>query len=99
MSRDNATTPEASTDDPDLTFAIIESFQVNVVGQILFTDCFLGWEFSTYGASVLSLLELDQEERIDPMSKVFPRVRNLLKTHLIKNLSGFYPDFIWIELG
>jgi len=49
-------------------------YLVNVVGQILFTDCFLGWEFSTYGASVLSLLELDDEERIDPMSKVFPRV-------------------------
>ena len=71
----------------DLTFAIIESFQVNVVGQILFTDCFLGWEFSTYGASVLSLLELDDEERIDPMSKVFPRVRNFLDTHFIQILA------------
>ena len=75
--------PETRTDDPDLTFAIIESFQVNVVGQILFTDCFLGWEFSTYGASVLSLLELDDEERIDPMSKVFPRVRNIFQNKLL----------------
>jgi len=49
-------------------------YLINVVGQIIFTDCFLGWEFSTYGANVLSLIELDTEERIDPMSKVFPRV-------------------------
>ena len=32
-------------------------YLVNVVGQIFFTDCFLGWEFSTYGVSTLTLLE------------------------------------------
>jgi len=49
-------------------------YLVNVVGQIFFTDCFLGWEFSKYGVSAASFTELDEEERVDPMSKVFPRV-------------------------
>jgi len=49
-------------------------YLVNVVGQIIFTDCFLGWEFTTYGVQAASMLELDQEERRDPMSRVFPRV-------------------------
>jgi hypothetical protein len=30
---------------------------VNVIGQIFFTDCFLGWEFSQYGVSAVTLLE------------------------------------------
>ena len=32
-------------------------YLVNVVGQIFFTDCFLGWEFSTYGVNTASFLE------------------------------------------
>ena len=32
-------------------------YVVNVVGQIFFTDCFLGYEFSTYGVSAASFLE------------------------------------------
>jgi hypothetical protein len=34
---------------------------------------FLGYEFSTYGVSAASFLEEQPEERIDPMSRVFPR--------------------------
>ena len=34
-------------------------YLVNVVGQIFFTDCFLGWEFSKYGVSAASFTELD----------------------------------------
>lgn len=51
-------------------------YLVNVVGQIFFTDCFLGYEFSIYGVSAASFLEenIDQHERIDPMAKVFPRM-------------------------
>jgi len=49
-------------------------YLLNVVGQIIFTDCFLGWEFSNYGVQAVSLLELDPEQRSDPMSKVFPRL-------------------------
>ena len=32
-------------------------YVVNVVGQIFFTDCFLGYEFSTYGVNAASFLE------------------------------------------
>ena len=49
-------------------------YLVNVVGQIFFTDCFLGYEFSTYGVSAASFVELEEQGRTDPMSKVFPRV-------------------------
>ena len=45
---------------------------INVVAQIWLTDMFLGYEFSTYGVSVAALLE--QDDRADPMSRVFPRV-------------------------
>jgi len=47
---------------------------INVVGQIFFMDFFLGGEFTTYGTDVLSMTELQQEERDDPMSRVFPKV-------------------------
>jgi len=46
---------------------IINLFQVNVIGQIFFTDCFLGYEFSLYGVSAVSLLEEKPEDRIDPV--------------------------------
>jgi len=49
-------------------------YLVNVVGQIFFTDCFLGYEFSTYGVSAASFVEMEEEGRTDPMSRVFPRV-------------------------
>jgi hypothetical protein len=50
---------------------------VNVVGQIYLMDFFLGGEFTTYGsdvANLLSMTEQEQEQRIDPMAKVFPKV-------------------------
>lgn len=47
---------------------------VNVVGQIFFMDFFLDGEFSTYGSDVVRFTEMEPEERIDPMSKVFPKV-------------------------
>ena len=34
---------------------------------------FLGYEFSTYGVNAASFLGQQPEDRIDPMSKVFPR--------------------------
>lgn len=46
----------------------------NVVFQIFFTDMFLGYEFSTYGVNAASFVGQQPEDRIDPMSKVFPRV-------------------------
>ncbi|XP_051153951.1 innexin inx2 [Leptopilina boulardi] len=47
---------------------------INVIGQIYFVDFFLDGEFSTYGSDVLKFTEMEPEQRIDPMSRVFPKV-------------------------
>ncbi|GAB6026226.1 hypothetical protein CHUAL_012433 [Chamberlinius hualienensis] len=47
---------------------------INVIGQIYFTDKFLGGEFTTFGTKVLQFTETDQESRIDPMVRIFPRI-------------------------
>lgn len=45
---------------------------VNVIAQIYFVDFFLDGEFSTYGIDVINFLSMDQDQRVDPMSRVFP---------------------------
>lgn len=45
-----------------------------VIFQIIFVDSFLDGEFSTYGFKVVSFTEMEFEERVDQMSKVFPTV-------------------------
>jgi len=47
---------------------------VNVIGQIYFTDRFLGYQFTTYGWDVLSVTAGNPEDRSDPMNVVFPKV-------------------------
>lgn len=47
---------------------------VNVIGQMYLTDRFLGYEFSTYGWDVLTLNNMNPEDRADPMNVVFPKV-------------------------
>ncbi|XP_074600105.1 innexin inx2-like [Brevipalpus obovatus] len=47
---------------------------INVITQMYLVDAFLGGAFSTYGLDVLSYSEMDIDQRIDPMVKVFPRV-------------------------
>eukprot|EP00092_Neocalanus_flemingeri_P010873 GFUD01011710.1.p1 GENE.GFUD01011710.1~~GFUD01011710.1.p1 ORF type:complete len:400 (+),score=91.68 GFUD01011710.1:31-1200(+) len=47
---------------------------LNVLGNIYFMDVFLGGEFRTYGLQVASIVEEDPEDRVDPMSRIFPRV-------------------------
>ena len=49
---------------------------VNVIGQIFFIDFFLGGEFTTYGRDVISISEMPSGDRMDPMSRVFPKVNN-----------------------
>ena len=49
-------------------------YLANVVAQIFFTNMFLGYEFTRYGAQVSSFLEIGDKDRMDPMSRVFPRV-------------------------
>ena len=55
---------------------------VNVLLQLLFMDFFLGGEFTTYGSDVISMTNLEQEQRSDPLSRVFPKV--------IHNHSAFF---------
>ncbi|XP_064097505.1 innexin inx2-like [Macrobrachium nipponense] len=47
---------------------------VNVIGQLFFTDRFLGGEFLTYGTDVVRISESELGSRIDAMDKVFPKV-------------------------
>merc|ERR1719400_1893092 len=47
---------------------------IHVIGQIYFTDFFLGYEFTTYGTDVLAYTNEEAEDRPDPMKVVFPKV-------------------------
>ncbi|KAH9378116.1 hypothetical protein HPB48_011584 [Haemaphysalis longicornis] len=47
---------------------------VNVIGQMYFIDTFLGGTFSTYGPDVVRFVNEDPEVRVDPMTKVFPKM-------------------------
>lgn len=47
---------------------------LNVIGQILLTDRFLGYMFTTFGTDVLKHHEMNPEVRNDPMTRVFPRM-------------------------
>lgn len=47
---------------------------INVIGQIFFVDFFLDGEFTTYGSDVLKFTEMEPDERVDPMARVFPKV-------------------------
>ena len=59
---------------------------VNVFGQMYFMDFFLGGHFMTYGLEVMSLSEQPMEDRVDPMSKVFPKVCNFQKSSVAKSI-------------
>jgi hypothetical protein len=47
---------------------------INVLAQIYFMDFFLDGEFTTYGSDVVRFTEMEPEERVDPMARVFPKV-------------------------
>ena len=47
---------------------------INVIANIYFIDMFLGNEFSQYGMKVALFLGEDPKDRIDPMSRVFPKM-------------------------
>lgn len=47
---------------------------INVGGQMLLLDRFFDGTFFTYGIEVMSFADRDQEDRIDPMIYVFPRM-------------------------
>lgn len=54
-------------------FCEILSF-VNVVAQMFLLDAFFEGEFMRYGLNVIEFTQLDQETRLDPMIRIFPRV-------------------------
>ena len=45
-----------------------------LTGQIMLMDRFFDGTFLTYGIEVISFAERDQEDRIDPMVYIFPRM-------------------------
>ncbi|KAI1289666.1 Innexin shaking-B [Halotydeus destructor] len=47
---------------------------INVVGQMFMLDKFFDGEFLRYGLEVIEFHQMDQEERIDPMIRIFPKV-------------------------
>lgn len=47
---------------------------INVVAQIYVVDEFLGGTFTSYGLDVINYSSMDQEDRVDPMVRVFPRM-------------------------
>ncbi|XP_063696774.1 innexin shaking-B [Culicoides brevitarsis] len=47
---------------------------VNVVGQMFLMNKFFDGEFWTFGFDVISHMEADQEDRMDPMIYIFPRM-------------------------
>ena len=49
-------------------------FSSNFSGQMFLLDRFFDGTFFTYGIEVMSFADRDQEDRIDPMIYVFPRM-------------------------
>uniref|UniRef100_A0A023F3Q9 Innexin n=1 Tax=Triatoma infestans TaxID=30076 RepID=A0A023F3Q9_TRIIF len=47
---------------------------VNIIGQLYLMNKFFGGEFMSYGLRVMTFSDTPQEERVDPMVYVFPRV-------------------------
>lgn len=54
-------------------FCEILSF-ANVIGQMFLLDKFFDGEFINYGFEVIDFHQMDQEDRLDPMVRIFPRV-------------------------
>ncbi|XP_035429746.1 innexin shaking-B isoform X2 [Spodoptera frugiperda] len=47
---------------------------VNVIGQMFLMNRFFDGEFMSFGLDVIRYMESDQEDRIDPMIYIFPRM-------------------------
>ena len=58
--------------------------------QIYLIDRLLDGEFTTYGLQVLAFAMLDDEERHDPMVRIFPKVAKYYKSSLL-SLSVCFP--------
>uniref|UniRef100_T1KDH8 Innexin n=1 Tax=Tetranychus urticae TaxID=32264 RepID=T1KDH8_TETUR len=49
-------------------------FFANVAGQMYMLDKFFEGEFLRYGIEVIQFFQMDQEDRVDPMTRIFPKV-------------------------
>ncbi|CAO1416544.1 unnamed protein product [Diamesa serratosioi] len=47
---------------------------INVIGQMFLMNKFFDGEFMTFGLDVIRHMEADQEDRLDPMIYIFPRM-------------------------
>lgn len=47
---------------------------LNVTGQMYLLDRFFEGEFLRYGIEVIEFYQMDQENRVDPMTRIFPKV-------------------------
>ncbi|XP_073831327.1 innexin family member shaking B isoform X1 [Musca autumnalis] len=47
---------------------------INVIGQMFLMNRFFDGEFMTFGLDVIQYMETDQEDRMDPMIYIFPRM-------------------------
>ncbi|XP_037726113.1 innexin shaking-B isoform X1 [Drosophila suzukii] len=47
---------------------------INVIGQMFLMNRFFDGEFMTFGLEVIDYMETDQEDRMDPMIYIFPRM-------------------------
>merc|ERR1711953_1214040 len=47
---------------------------INVIGQMFLMDRFFDGAFLTFGLEVIAFAEQDQEDRLDPLIYVFPRM-------------------------
>ena len=53
---------------------LVDNYFIFILGQMVLLDRFFDGTFFTYGIEVMSFADRDQEDRIDPMIYVFPRM-------------------------
>lgn len=51
-----------------------------ITGQMFLMNRFFDGEFLTFGLDVIAYMESDQEDRVDPMIYIFPRLVYNLNT-------------------
>lgn len=65
-------------------------------GQMFLMNRFFDGEFMTFGIDVIAHMEADQEDRMDPMIYIFPRMTKctFYKYGVSGEVSEFYDDFL-----
>ena len=62
------------------SFAIKYIYQCIFKGQMFLMDRFFDGAFLTFGLEVIAFAEQDQEDRLDPLIYVFPRMTKVCST-------------------